>query len=105
MQQEFTEIFDTLRDITASFAETQQNIYEYLEEKEDTEESKFYKELNIKIQSLKIHENALKKTREEIELKIKELYVDTDAKYKDDKRKLVALQLERERIELNRLKQ
>lgn len=105
MQEEFTEIFETLRDITTSFAETQQNVYDFLEEKDEVEESKFYKELNKKIQTLKIHENAIKKTREEIEAKIKEMYSDSDAKYKDDKRKLVSLQLERERIELSRLKQ
>lgn len=104
MQQEFTEIFENLRDLTASFVETQVDFFEYMEEEDEIEESKFYKELRKKMENLKIHENAIGKIRKSIDDKINEHYKDSDAKYKSDKRKLVELQLERERIELNKLK-
>lgn len=104
MQQEFTELFENLRDLTTSFSQEQEDTYEYLESESTIEESKFYKELKKRMETLKIHENAIKKVREEIDCKIKETYNDSDAKYKEDKRDLVRLQLERERIELNKLK-
>ena len=53
---------------------------------------------------MKVHENAITKTRKEIENIFKNFYNESEAKYKNDKRNLVALQLERERIELNKLK-
>jgi archaellum component FlaC len=81
MQQEFTELFKNLRDLTMSFTQVQANTFEFLEE-EDVEESKFYKELRKKIETLKIHENAIQKVRKTIDEKINEHYKDSDAKYK-----------------------
>ena len=56
------------------------------------------------MENLKVHENAIITVRKEIENRINKTYKESDAKYKEDKRKLVELQLERERIELNKLK-
>ena len=105
MQKEFNELFDNLQELTTSFVGEQRSTLDFFENENNMEESKFYKELRKKMENLKIHENAISSVRKNIDNKITKIYEDSDAKYKEDKRKLVLLQLERERIELNKLKQ
>lgn len=72
MQQEFIELFKNLKDLIAIFSQEQEDAFKYLEEMSSAEESVFYKELKKRMETLKIHENAIKKIREEISDKIKE---------------------------------
>ncbi len=104
MQAEFKELFETLSEITKRYVDVQNEMYNFLEEENNLDETKYYKELDKHMETLKVYENASKIIREEIGKKIKENYNNSDAKYKDDKRKLVSIQLEKEQIKLSKLK-
>lgn len=102
-EEEFGDIFKQLVECTNEFNSTRDNIVEFVNGIQDIDHPKNFKNIREKFNEMKLYELKISGINKLVEHKLNELYEQSESKYREDKRTLVKLQLEREKLEIKRL--
>lgn len=102
-EEEFGDIFKQLVECTNEFNSTRDNIVEFVNGIQDIDHPKNFKNIREKFNEMKLYELKISGINKLVEHKLNELYEQSESKYREDKRALVKLQLEREKLEIKRL--